>query len=1620
MKTKTKIKKPAHSSNRSIAHVSGPFFQKKSQIAAISSSIPQGVSTNPVLKRSGDKYEKEADTVADGVTGRNSAELGINRADLYSNISPLVQRQSEDENETTQLQAEEENEGIQLQAEDENEVAIQGKTDNDDERVLARKEQDKELNKQVQTGEREEIVQAQTDEETEEPEEVQTKNEEEDSVQPLTEEEEPLQTKSEVSTNPASTISIRKQLRVLRGGGSVLPRGVRSKMEQRFGADFSGIRIHTDRQAAQLNRFMNARAFTHGANIYFNESRFSPTTKDGQHLLAHELTHTIQQGAAVPLVDAGAKAETQPVAESEEIPTVADEIAEAPEKPATESVEKEVSPTPETPSAEVVDVPVELPEPPATPESEEIAVVEEIAFEGSSDAAMVEFIEADPSRMAKAQPTLGNELTSKIDSEVQQEVENAPVLVAKTSGTLEEGLTPPDQIPVPADAELKDGVSGKDPEKLNVDPHRNLTDKPSNKESEKMIDSQEEGGFLNWLRNNMHSFLDRIRTKDRGLNTNAGKRPNVQLEGQADPERMSNQRAEAAGQLKTQRDTTTRMFKNHPGQKNIKPKEIHEDKTAKPSAESFVTIDTVQDPGATEYANAALPADVRSRSDELLKPVLTGNLSEAKSKTEAAGVKRDQDKAAEIKKAQSDTTRINQQADNDQRDIVVKNRQQVANQQKTGIEEAYSKVNEFNEEADNEQTAAQKEIGAKVKDSEERAGKELEKGEADAEKKRIEGEKEAEAEKQRLKTEQKKSSWWDRAVNAIKSAIKAITKAIDFIFTKIRNAVKTIIEKAKQAAIGLINAARDWVVDKLNKFRNWAKGMVNKYLKDHFPVLAMRINRAIDTVVDSAIEGVNYVADTAIAGIEALASALSAALDKVLQVFQTALKAAVQIAGAVITGDFAEALRIAIQAACDIAGIDSKRIFDFIDRAAAQVMNILRHPKSFFNNLMTAVGGGVRNFVNNIKKHLIGGLIGWLTGALSEVAITLPEKFDVKGIFSLVMQILGLTYDNIKAKVIKRFPPAEKVFSVIEKGFDIVRKLVTEGPIALWEQVKQSLSNLKEMVLSGIRDFVITTVVKEAITWLLGLLNPAGAIVKIVKLLYDFVMFLVERFQQIKDFVLSVYNSIAAIAAGALTKATQAVEDALSRSLPVVISLLASLAGLRGIGKTVKKIIGKVSKPVQKVVDRLILKIVKFAKKLLKKAKTKAKALAKGFVRWTQFKKTFKSKDNKTHHLYFKGKTQKVLMIKSEEQTVERLLKNVQAKTTEEKSALKRAKGRFKEIFKLSDNLINKDKAYQAHEKQGKQNTSKAKELKSEMTKITEQMYPIFDSLQKDIQILGVSGEISATIESNLQLNTDRKIAKPLTALPGKIRGNKYARKVQPEGYANLLLLDQENKDRERAAAAKKGVAFNEDSVKLESHQFVRMHMIHHRLHGPATSDNIYGAPIGTNTDVADKVELPLIRKVYQLGKIMQYEVDVDLHSGTYSGFAKKIVFKYKPMGFDKKSKKPIELSGPEKKKEYADLRAPREVRSSSPIEIILSGSNIGEPNLRYLSFPSLSARRIAAAMKANPGVRALKAMQKFYDGINEVPKGRKLTAKTLKDDLKVLTNKKVSWKKNNVILRDS
>ena len=219
-------------------------------------------------------------------------EEEIQTKSLAHTITPLVQRQAFEEEEVQtksliQRQAPEEEEEIQTKS------LIQRQAPEEEEEIQAKsliQRQAPEEEEEIQT---KSLIQRQAPEEEEE---IQAKSliQRDAAI-----EEEEIQTKASLQRSGTAGIEVdsglEEQITSNRGSGSPLPKEVRSFMEPRFDSDFGDVRIHTGSESAQLNRSLNARAFTQGTDIYFNEEGFDGGSSAGKELLAHELTHVVQQ-----------------------------------------------------------------------------------------------------------------------------------------------------------------------------------------------------------------------------------------------------------------------------------------------------------------------------------------------------------------------------------------------------------------------------------------------------------------------------------------------------------------------------------------------------------------------------------------------------------------------------------------------------------------------------------------------------------------------------------------------------------------------------------------------------------------------------------------------------------------------------------------------------------------------------------------------------------------------------------------------------------------------------------------------------------------------------------------------------------------------------------------------------------------------------------------------------------------------------------------------------------------------------------------------------------------------------------------------------------------------------
>ncbi|CAD0227822.1 conserved hypothetical protein [Planktothrix agardhii] len=261
----------------------------------------------------GDKYEQEADSVAEKVVKQINTPSGE-----QSTSGQGVQRQEAEEEE---LQAKSDISNIQREGEEEEEIQAKSDISN----IQREGEEEEEIQAKsdisnIQREGEEEEIQAKPDisniQREGEEEEIQAKSDisaiqregEEEEIQAKSDisaiqregEEEEIQAKPQNKSLGGGAVStdIETTIQSAKSGGSPLDAGLQQKMGKAMGADFSGVKVHTDSQADKLNRSLSSRAFATGPNLFFKRGEYNPGSRSGQELIAHELTHVVQQGAS--------------------------------------------------------------------------------------------------------------------------------------------------------------------------------------------------------------------------------------------------------------------------------------------------------------------------------------------------------------------------------------------------------------------------------------------------------------------------------------------------------------------------------------------------------------------------------------------------------------------------------------------------------------------------------------------------------------------------------------------------------------------------------------------------------------------------------------------------------------------------------------------------------------------------------------------------------------------------------------------------------------------------------------------------------------------------------------------------------------------------------------------------------------------------------------------------------------------------------------------------------------------------------------------------------------------------------------------------------------------------
>ena len=348
-----------------------------------------------------------------------------------------------------------------------------------------------------------------------------------------------------------------------------------------------------------------------------------------------------------------------------------------------------------------------------------------------------------------------------------------------------------------------------------------------------------------------------------------------------------------------------------------------------------------------------------------------------------------------------------------------------------------------------------------------------------------------------------------------------------------------------------------------------------------------------------------------------------------------------------VNGDILGAIWTLFKAILGIFNIPPQLVTNIIVKAAQAIGDIIANPIGFIINILKAVKEGLSRFFSNILKHLFGGVVDWLFGQLSEAGIELPKDFSLKSILKLVFDILGLTMERIWQKLADKIGPekVEKLKRMIEfaeGAWEWIKLAVKGGPAAIWEKLKEKLSDLWGAVISGVVGWINTVIIAQGTKWLLSLCDVSGitptimALIAIYKAIESFFAYL----KQLLEIVNSVLNGIADLAKGAISGAAAYLEAALAKSVPIIIGFLANQFGLGKLGKRIAEVVGSVREKVDQALDWIIQKALDMGKAFLETLKSGASAVkegVKGLVEWWKARKRLKTGDGKGHTIYFRG-----------------------------------------------------------------------------------------------------------------------------------------------------------------------------------------------------------------------------------------------------------------------------------------------------------------------------------------------------------------------------------------------
>jgi hypothetical protein len=294
-----------------------------------------------------------------------------------------------------------------------------------------------------------------------------------------------------------------------------------------------------------------------------------------------------------------------------------------------------------------------------------------------------------------------------------------------------------------------------------------------------------------------------------------------------------------------------------------------------------------------------------------------------------------------------------------------------------------------------------------------------------------------------------------------------------------------------------------------------------------------------------------------------LVSRSSAAVDEVRTEIAELRKKAMGLVGRIanaIGRFFADPVKFLVEALLDLLGIPPAAFWAVVAKIKKVIKDIIADPLTFAGNLLAGLAQGFGRFFDRFGEHMLRGFLTWLLGGLKDVQI--PKEVTVKSIITFFMQLMGITWPNIRKILVKLVGP--KNVALLEKAYSLVSFLVEQGPEGIYELIKEKLDpqSIVDQVVQLAVDYMVSAIIKQVTARVIALFNPVGAILAALEAIYRVLKWIFQNAAKIFTLIETIVNGMADILAGNVGSFAAAVEKGLELLIAPVIAFIADYFSL--------------------------------------------------------------------------------------------------------------------------------------------------------------------------------------------------------------------------------------------------------------------------------------------------------------------------------------------------------------------------------------------------------------------------------------------------------------------------